>query len=103
MDERTLHNFIERGVVALERMAEDPVVEMEAGPPVCPHCSAFNPEIAVREEEARGPISGYIVNARCLSCGQEFYAVPHTWRMFTQRAEVEEEMEARRRVNQQPH
>jgi hypothetical protein len=88
--------LLERCAVALEHLAKDPVVEIEAGPPVCPACGLFNPEISVQEKAAHGPIFEYMLQATCISCGQRFYAVPEVWRMFLRREEVELEMQERR-------
>jgi NMD protein affecting ribosome stability and mRNA decay len=98
MEERVTE-LLERIAVGVEHLAEDPVVEIEAGPPVCPHCGRFNPEISVREVEAQGPIFEYVLVAHCNNCGQKFYAVPQTWVMFTRREEVEAEMNERRGNN----
>ena|SRR5215510_10428706 len=95
MDERTIEGLLERGVSALEKLAEDPLLNMEAGPPFCPHCKAHDPEVGIREAEARGPLSQYVVYAKCGSCDEEFYAAPYVWQIYPNRPDVEKELEAR--------
>jgi hypothetical protein len=88
-----------RAVEAIERLAADPIVEIEAGPPVCPACGRFNPEITVRERNSSGPIFGFILEAVCNSCGVKFYAVPETWHMYLRREELALEMQERAEIN----
>jgi hypothetical protein len=76
---RRQEELIERGVVALERMAEDPVINVEVGPPVCPHCETVNPEIRMEEAEGSGKLSEFVVQGHCLSCNKIFYAIPDHW------------------------
>jgi len=94
--EKRLEELVERGVSALETLAKDPVVEIEAGPPVCPACGVFNPEISVRERDGSGPMFEYLIRAGCNSCGQSFYALPQVWQTFMRREEVEAELLQRR-------
>jgi len=71
--------LIERGVRALERMAEDPVIQVETGPPVCPHCEKINPTVRVEETTATGALGEFIIQAHCTHCNHVFYAVPYQW------------------------
>lgn len=65
-----------RIAAALEKLASDPEVEIEAGPPLCPGCGAFDPEIILPEQEGgRGLMSHLIVNGQCGQCGQTIYVV----------------------------
>jgi hypothetical protein len=86
----------ERGVKALEALAKDPIVEIEAGPPICPACGYFNPVVSVSESNTQGAIFEFVLLATCTHCGVKFYAVPETWRMYLRREEVEMEMQERR-------
>ena len=90
---------LERMAVAIEKLGEDPVIEMEAGPPICPHCQTHNPGVTVQEEESSGPLSEFLLVMKCHSCGADFYAVPFQWQMFTDLDSVREEMEARKNVS----
>jgi hypothetical protein len=76
---RRQEELMERAVSALERMAEDPVIEMETAPPVCPHCEKFNPDVRIHEAEASGPMSEFVIQAQCLTCIKVFYALPFQW------------------------
>jgi hypothetical protein len=61
---------------AIEKLASDPEVEIEAGPPLCPVCGAFDPEIVLPEQEGgRGLMSHVIVNGACGQCGGTIYIV----------------------------
>lgn len=96
MENNRLEELLERIANGVERLAEDPVVEIETGPPVCPACGRFNPVISVRENEAQGPISEYLLHCSCNSCGQRFYALPVMWQMFNTRQEIEAALQERR-------
>jgi hypothetical protein len=71
--------LLTRGVAALERLAEDPVIEMEVGPPVCPFCERINPSIRVEESRSTGPMAEFVVRALCQHCNNVFYSVPLQW------------------------
>ena len=92
--DRQLAEFLERGVSALEAMAQDPVLEIEHAPPICPHCNRMNPIVHV-EEDSNGPVAECVLAARCSSCGRTFFAMPVTWHMFTEKAQVETELQER--------
>lgn len=91
-----LEGLVERGVQALEALAKDPVIEIEAGPPVCPACGVFNPTISTDDQKGSGPMFEFLIQASCNSCGQRFYALPQVWQMFLRREEVEAELQQRR-------
>lgn len=98
--DRDTRQLIERGVAALEKLAEDPQIEIEAGPPICPHCNTFNPEVATRDEEMSGPLHEFLLVVTCLNCHNRFYAIPLTWHCVKTHSEAEEEMRMRdERVN----
>lgn len=87
--------LLQRGVAALEHLAQDPIVEIEAGPPICPHCSRFNPEVEVNAEQGRGPLHEFFIHARCLSCQREIYALPLVWSLHTNQDTLTEEIAER--------
>jgi len=70
---------LERAADALERLAEDPVIEMETGPPVCPHCETINPTVRVEESSAQGKLGEFVIQAHCLHCNSVIYALPVQW------------------------
>lgn len=74
--DRDIERLLERGVTALERLAEDPVIHVESGPPVCPHCERMNPKVSVHDREASGPLGEFILMVRCDHCMTPFYAIP---------------------------
>jgi len=90
--------LLERGVIALENLAADPVIHIESGPPVCPHCDQMNPDVHVTESEASGPLSEFVVRALCMSCSQVFYALPRMWTSVKSVAEAQREIEELRTV-----
>jgi hypothetical protein len=71
--------LLQRGVSALERMAEDPVINLEIGIPACPHCETVNPIVMVRESEAAGRLAEAVFQCTCQSCHQTFIAMPVQW------------------------
>jgi len=91
-------SLIERLVVAVEKLSEDQVLEIESGPPICPHCDTFAPDVTVEETTGTGPLSEYLVKPTCRSCGNQFYAVPIEWALFTTYQEAEAEVKTRREV-----
>jgi hypothetical protein len=70
---------LERAAEALERLAEDPVVQIETGPPVCPHCEQMNPLVRVDESSAQGKLGEFVIQAHCLHCNSVIYGVPLQW------------------------
>lgn len=74
-----IRGLLERGVSALERLSEDPVIQMQVGPPVCPHCDKMNPMVQVKESEAEGPLGEFVIRATCMTCMNEFFALPAQW------------------------
>lgn len=73
---RDMRTFLERGVAALEKMADDPVIQVETKPPVCPRCNTINPKVRVQEAEEEGRLAEFIIQCHCLHCNQVFYALP---------------------------
>lgn len=71
--------LLERGVAALEKLNEDPVIQMETGPPVCPHCGRVNPAVRVEESEASGLLAEFVIQCHCLHCNAVFFGIPLQW------------------------
>jgi hypothetical protein len=98
MDEKLVLEYLERGVSAIERLAQDPEIRVDTGPPVCPHCRRDNPTVRIEESEGTGALAEFVIRAACLHCGQLFYAVPYQWataktvpeteQLVTERAEL---------------
>jgi hypothetical protein len=93
-DERKL---LERGVTALEKLAEDPVLEIESGPPICPFCNNV-PEIEIAEDQGEGPLALYVIAPTCMHCKNRFYAVPIEWAIFTTIEDAQGELDKRAEV-----
>lgn len=76
---KRMEGLLERGVDALERLAQDPVIEMETRPPHCPHCGRINPKIRQSESEGEGAMAEIVYRFHCLGCNEIFYAIPAQW------------------------
>jgi len=94
--------LLERGVEAVERLAQDPVLEIEAAPPMCPHCGNFNP-IVIVTEGSDGPLSECVLYCQCQNCNQAFYAMPVTWHMHQEMQTVREELKERAEIQNGQH
>jgi len=90
--------LLRRAVTALEKLAEDPILEIEGGPPICPNCHTMNPVVVTEVQSGQGPLSEFAIALECTSCGSSFFAVPLEWALFTTYQEAEEEIEKRREV-----
>jgi hypothetical protein len=88
MEQKVL-DLLERGVTALEKLGEEPVFQMETGPPVCPHCERMNPSVTVKESEESGPLAEFVIKCICGHCHQTFFAIPLQWSMCQNIQEVE--------------
>lgn len=100
--ETELREFLMRGVLALEAqtaalesLAEDPVVNLETKPPVCPNCQTMNPKVRVEESQAEGPLIEFVIQAHCQHCNRVFYGIPVQWEAFTDTAQVKNFMQER--------
>lgn len=93
-----VEELLDRIASACERMAEDPVIQMETGPPVCPHCEKINPVIRVQESGGQGLMAEFVIKAQCQSCGNVFYAIPLQYHATTRMTEVPEILDARREI-----
>jgi hypothetical protein len=95
MERRELELF-ERGVTALEKMVEEPSIEIqwEPGPPICPSCGTFNPSVTLPPGEAQtGNLGEMFIEVRCGACGNTVYIVIDSYSMHqgieTARAELQ--------------
>lgn len=82
----------ERGVAALEALAQDPVIHMETQPPVCPHCEEMNPivEISAEANSGTGPLGSFVLKCTCLRCSNVLYMLPTQMESFRTIEEVTE-------------
>ena len=81
--------ILERIAVGIERLGEDPVIHLETGPPVCPHCEEMNPVVHVEESGGSGLLSEFVIRAHCKNCNRVFYALPIQWRCVAEVSEIE--------------
>jgi hypothetical protein len=82
--------LLERGIEAIERLAEDPVIQIETGPPLCPFCERVNPVIRVGESENTGALAEFVIRAHCQHCNNVFYGIPLHWSTVKTTEEVRE-------------
>jgi hypothetical protein len=88
--------LLERGVTALEKIAEEPVLQTEGGPPICPHCNTLNPAVEIAAAgKSSGPFIEYYVPMRCLECDKSFFAVPLEWATFVTMHDLKDEIQRR--------
>lgn len=74
---------------ALEKLVNEPLIEITPAPPVCPHCGRINPEIQTRGgNPTTGLMSHYVMEAVCISCGGEIYAITRDWKVAGKRSEL---------------
>lgn len=65
---------------ALEKMAADPEIEIEGGPPICANCGTMNPVVEIGEQAAgRGPLAEIAIEANCTHCGSLVIAIPESY------------------------
>jgi hypothetical protein len=93
---RDMLKLVERGVGALEKLASEPQVEIEAGPPICPECGVFDPEVEIQESASKGKLSEFCINAVCSECGTVIYGVIESYSMHASIESLNEEMAIRR-------
>lgn len=95
--------LLERLTVAVERLADDPVIEMEVAPPVCPNCHLFNPTVATSEAAGTGPMVELYVEMKCQNCDTTFWGAPVQWSVHSDienlRGELQERAEHVKRVS----
>lgn len=88
---------LDRIADALEKMAADPIIEYESGPPVCPHCGAFDPKITLpAHDEMVGPLSEFVIRAVAGCCGEVLFGVVESYSMHRTIDGAKSEIEARR-------
>jgi hypothetical protein len=93
-DEQFLAVF-ERIAVANEKLIELATEERSVGeapgPPFCPTCGTFNPEI--HSNGGGGPMADFILAAQCGNCGSVIYAVPESWKIFADADEARDALQ----------
>jgi hypothetical protein len=90
--------LLERGVSALERLAQDPVIQFETAPPNCPHCGRINPNVRVHEAEATGAMAEILYQFHCTHCNAVFYGIPVHWDCVKTTIEAEQILKERAEI-----
>lgn len=86
MEQGRVEELLERGVAALETLASDPIVEYEAGPPICPHCGKYDPVVEIPANDGiGGPLSQFVSQALCTNCDKIMFIVIESYSMHRDR------------------
>jgi hypothetical protein len=81
-----LEELLERIAVGVEKMASDPEIEIEGGPPICPSCGRMNPIVDLAPQEGgRGPLAEIAIDSTCTHCGGLCIAIPESYSMHSKR------------------
>lgn len=92
-----IRDVLERIAVGVEKMASEPQIEVEFGPPVCPHCGTFNPEVQIEAESGEGKLAEFVIGpGTCLTCGGTMYAVVESFSMHRELQTAADEINSRR-------
>lgn len=84
--------LLERIALGIEKLAEDPIVEMEVAPPVCPHCGVFNPNVTTSDIGGTGRLAEFHVALTCEECGKPFWGTPVQWSMHLEMSTLRREI-----------
>ena len=64
----------------LERLVDEPMVEIESAPPKCPHCNIINPSIVMApSDQIAGPVNEFILVGRCTNCQNDIFGIATGW------------------------
>lgn len=90
-DKESLLEIAKRGIDAVDRLSsgiekllEEPMVEIDPAPPSCPHCKDINPMIRVEpsDQAISGQIAEFVLIATCGKCKKELYGICNSWVIF---------------------
>ena len=88
---------LERIADALEKLIEQPEIELEFGPPICASCGKFNPVIRIDAQDAQeGPMLEIVTVATCTHCNERLYVVHESFSVHCTLDTVRQEIEQRR-------
>ena len=90
---------LERIAAGIERLAEDPVINVETAPPVCPHCETMNPNVSTEDTGGTGPMAEYAVRFTCQKCNRVFYALPIQWTCVPEISMLEQVLEQHKEIS----
>jgi hypothetical protein len=98
MDNQGIPASLERIADALEKLGEDPVIQIETAPPVFPHCERMNPTVAVDESGGVGALAEFVIRCECDHCKNVFYVLPIQWRCVKSLSELEQTIEEQKEL-----
>ena len=88
-----LEELLLRLTVATEKMASDPEIEIEGGPPICANCGKMNPIVELSPQEGgRGPLAEIAIEATCTHCESPVIAIPESYSVHKNRDTAIHEM-----------
>lgn len=83
----------------IEKLNDSPVLEVESGPALCPHCQTINPVVIIEDTEGRGHMAELVMECQCCHCSKTFYGRPMNWAIFENRMEIALSLERAEKVN----
>lgn len=89
---------LDRIADGIEKLGENPVIEMETAPPVCPNCERMNPIVRTEESGGVGLMAEFVIRFRCEHCTTIFYALPIQYQSTTSMTEITQMVETRKEV-----
>lgn len=82
---------------SLEKLTSEPEVEIESGPPICPHCGKLDPVVIVEPDEGgTGEMSQIVIPCRCTECGQPIYIAIDSYSVHQTVETLKTELEMRK-------
>ena len=90
---------VERGVVALENLAKEDEITVEFGPPLCPSCGTFDPEVTTFDSQDTGKLSDFVIQAECRNCGSTIFGIVESYSMHQSRETAIQEIHERAERN----
>ncbi len=75
---------------ALNKLANEPFIEMEIPPPQSPHCNKVDPLVKLDsvEDNAEGYMTQFLVAGTCGHCNGELYSIPRQVVMLGKRSDA---------------
>jgi hypothetical protein len=96
MDKELVH-FLTRIADGIDRLGQEPEIEIDWGPPKCPHCNAFDPQVEIEEQDGSGPLSEYYLEPTCGACRKKFFIVIQGYSAHVERDMASQEIEERKK------
>jgi hypothetical protein len=88
-----VEELLERMANALDKMSNDPEIEIEGGPPICANCGRMNPIVDLSPQPGgRGPLAEIAIEATCTHCGSLTIAIPESYSVHKSRESALKEL-----------